>query len=198
MGHRTAIITAAMCFSAFALAGCGPGQPFGPTLTPTPSNTPTDTPTNTPTSTPLPTDTPSITLTPTPLPGTVYYLLIDWTLDTTPPNYPQANFWCNSCAPTDLSTYSWSLKLTEPITANYYQYAFVSSDAVANIRIKYSHAGKDVLLADWSGTINLTDEKAGETMDAVASDVLTVEIDIQGNYQFWLEDGTNYSCVTLI
>ena len=125
-------------------------------------------------------------------------MLLDWTLNPTPPNYPQANFWCNSCAPTDLSTYSWSLKLTEPVTANDYRYAVVGSDAVANIRIKYSHGGKDIVLAEWDGNIHLTDEKAGEIMNAVAGDTLTVEIDIKGNYQFWLEEDTDYSCVTLI
>jgi hypothetical protein len=198
MASRTAMILAAVCLSAFALAGCGPGQPFGPTLTPTPSPTATDTPTATPTSTPTSTETPAITLTPTPLPGTIYYLLINWTLDTAPPNYPQANFWCSSCAPTDLSTYSWSLKLTEPRSANDYRYAVVSSDAVVKIRIKYSHGGKEIGLAEWDGNINLTDEKPGTIMNAVAGDTLTVEIDIKGNGQFWLEDGADYSCVTLI
>jgi hypothetical protein len=52
-----------LVFLGLALAGCGPGQLFGPTLTPTPTDTPT------PTSTPTATATSTPTATPTPRPG---------------------------------------------------------------------------------------------------------------------------------
>ena len=58
---KTQYLIALACL-AFLLAGCGPGQLLGPTVTPTPTATPTSTPTLTPT----PTSTP--TLTPTPIP----------------------------------------------------------------------------------------------------------------------------------
>ncbi|MBN1439143.1 MAG: hypothetical protein JW929_07025 [Anaerolineales bacterium] len=57
--------------SASLLAGCGPGQLFGPTFTPTPTNTLTPTLTSTPTntSTATPTSTLSPTSTPRPVVG---------------------------------------------------------------------------------------------------------------------------------
>lgn len=54
---------------ALVVAGCGPGQLLGPTLTPTPTATFTPSPTPTPTSTPTPTATPSPTPTLTPTPS---------------------------------------------------------------------------------------------------------------------------------
>jgi hypothetical protein len=52
-----------LCLTSVLLTACGPGQPFGPTVTPSPTHTamPTGTPTTKPTRTP--------TVTPTPLPG---------------------------------------------------------------------------------------------------------------------------------
>ena len=67
MNPRKRITSVLVLLLSLGLAGCGPGQAFGPTLTSIPTDTPTPTDTLRPPNTPIPTRVRTSTKTPTPI-----------------------------------------------------------------------------------------------------------------------------------